>query len=447
MSVMTRGTRIQLGVFAVIAVVAVSWVSFRYVGLASMVGIGQMEITIRAADATGVPPGADVSFRGVSVGRVSDVRLSGEATEIRLSISDDVAVPRDVVVEIHSASAIGEPYLDLVPQSAGAPYLGDGDTLAGNLVVPLPGTEKMVGDLTDLARSVDGDDVEVVLDQIAAATDGAEQDWRRLVGAGGELVAMANAESSAVTSFVDQLELTLRSQADVAPQIGRAASHLDRALGELAQGRGDLSELLPALRPMQRGLSRLIERSGDDLAVILHDLVSVGQVVKTYRPGVEQILVLYPPTVAALQAATSPIGGASEGAVHLALRPNIEQPPTCYQGFLPVRDQRDFNDLRPRDDVPDDLYCKVAADDPRAVRGARNSPCLNAPGVRAASVEQCLGRKIGETREPLRSPRRIQTYDPATGRVLMAEGTTFHIAGMGRGKKREVERWQDLVLG
>ena len=40
-------------------------------------------------------------------------------------------------------------------------------------------------------------------------------------------------------------------------------------------------------------------------------------------------------------------------------------------------------------DLPTDMYCKVAQNDPTVVRGARNYPCQEFPGKRAPTVQLC----------------------------------------------------------
>jgi phospholipid/cholesterol/gamma-HCH transport system substrate-binding protein len=75
-------------------------------------------------------------------------------------------------------------------------------------------------------------------------------------------------------------------------------------------------------------------------------------------------------------------------------------------GFLP------FSQWRPPGetssvDTPDGLYCKLPQDSPISVRGARNLPCMNAPGKRAPTVDICYSDKPYEPlaqRQPVFGP-------------------------------------------
>ena len=57
-------------------------------------------------------------------------------------------------------------------------------------------------------------------------------------------------------------------------------------------------------------------------------------------------------------------------------------------GFIPATQIRSPADTTLRD-LPTDLYCKTAQNDPAVVRGARNYPCKEFPGKRAPTIQLC----------------------------------------------------------
>jgi phospholipid/cholesterol/gamma-HCH transport system substrate-binding protein len=123
------------------------------------------------------------------------------------------------------------------------------------------------------------------------------------------------------------------------------------------------------------------------LPVLLSNLTSLGQVAVTYRPSLEQLLVLLPPVVSSTQS----YGAPKNNPTGMALGDftiNMGDPPACTVGFLPPsqwRSPADTTDV----DTPDGLYCKLPQDSPIGVRGARNYPCMGKPGKRAPTVEIC----------------------------------------------------------
>jgi hypothetical protein len=131
----------------------------------------------------------------------------------------------------------------------------------------------------------------------------------------------------------------------------------------------------------------LLNQVKPTLPVLLANLTTVGQIAVTYRPSVEQLLVLLPPYIASVQAVGLPRNnptGFTQGDFTLT----IGDPPACTVGFLPPSSWRSPADLSDAD-TPDGLYCKLPQDSPIAVRGARNYPCMGQPGKRAPTVEIC----------------------------------------------------------
>jgi len=121
--------------------------------------------------------------------------------------------------------------------------------------------------------------------------------------------------------------------------------------------------------------------------VLLANLTTVGQVAVTYHAGIEQMLVLFPPFVAATQTEGLPAHnptGMTLGDFTLVMN----DPPPCTVGFLPASSWRSPDDLSDID-TPDGLYCKLPQDSPLGVRGARNYPCQGRPGKRAPTVQIC----------------------------------------------------------
>src|SRR5690349_6752337 len=137
---LTRRIKLQLALFSTVAVVAGAIMAFGYVNVPAMLGIGRYTVTVQLPQAAGLYPTGNVSYRGTAVGRVSDVRLTGNGgVEAVLSLNSGVAIPSDLTAEVHSTSAIGEQYVALVPRTADAPPLMNGDVIpADRATVPPP---------------------------------------------------------------------------------------------------------------------------------------------------------------------------------------------------------------------------------------------------------------------------------------------------------------------
>jgi hypothetical protein len=116
-------------------------------------------------------------------------------------------------------------------------------------------------------------------------------------------------------------------------------------------------------------------------------LTTLSQILVTYNPSLEQLLVVFPNTLSMQQSfglgKNNPTG---YPVADFAL--TVSDPAACTVGFLPPSQWRSPADTTVID-TPDDLYCKLPQDSPVAVRGARNYPCMAHPGKRAPTVELC----------------------------------------------------------
>ena len=120
--------------------------------------------------------------------------------------------------------------------------------------------------------------------------------------------------------------------------------------------------------------------------VLAANLANFGRIGVIYHKSIEQALVIFP----ALMAALITVGGgvpADEGG-KLDFKVDLGDPPPCSTGFIPPPLIRSPADTTLRD-LPTDLYCKTAQNDPTVVRGARNYPCQEFPGKRAPTIQLC----------------------------------------------------------
>ena len=122
--------------------------------------------------------------------------------------------------------------------------------------------------------------------------------------------------------------------------------------------------------------------------MLLANLTTLGQILVTYNPSLEQLLVMLPAVVAAQQSFGLPKNNSTGLPQAGDFAFTISDPPSCTVGFLPPSQWRNPADITSID-TPDGLYCKLPQDSPLAVRGARNYPCMGHPGKRAPTVELC----------------------------------------------------------
>ncbi|MEU9168906.1 MlaD family protein [Streptomyces sp. NPDC048420] len=420
----TRTVKVQLLAFAVVTAVGMSYVGAEYTGLVDdVLGHGY---TVRAdfADSGGIFPGAEVTYRGVPVGRVGALRLTGsDGVSVSLDIKDGAPrIPADTLAVVANRSAVGEQYVDLQPRTSHGPYLLDGSSIPrGSTRVPLPTTD-LVLSLDRLVNSVGKDDLRVTVDELGKAFSGTGPNLSRLVDSGNALVESASDSLPQTISLIEDSRKVLRTQADQGSSIKSFAHDLAALSAQLKSSDGDLRKLIGNATPAAQQVNSLLKSTGPRLSVLLANLISGGQVTQAQLPGVEQALVTFPAVVAGSYTVVP-----GDGTTHFGLVVNADDPPPCTQGYgTTPRDPADTSTRRANTDA----RCTAPRGSNTSVRGAQN-----APGASAA---------FGGTNQAAY----VTPYDPETGTATGPDGRPVEIGSTG-GQQAVFgkESWQWLLVG
>ncbi|MGC0328761.1 phospholipid/cholesterol/gamma-HCH transport system substrate-binding protein [Streptomyces sp. SAI-170] len=369
----TRTVKAQLLAFATVTAVGVSYVGAEYTGLVDgLLGSGY---TVHAdfADSGGIFTGAEVTYRGVPVGRVGELRLSGDdGVSLALEIDDGAPrIPADALAVVANRSAVGEQYVDLQPRRSTGPYLLDGSTIPrGRTRVPLPTTELVVS-LDRLVNSVDKGDLRVTVAELGDAFAGTGPSLSRLVDSGNELVEAASASLPETIRLIEDSRTVLKTQSDQGSAIRSFARDLKLLTAQVKSSDGDLRKLIGSARPAAYEVNSLLKSLDPHLSVLLANLISGGQVTLARLPGVEQALVTFPVVVSGSYTVLP-----GDGTTHFGLVVNADDPPACTQGYgTRWRDPADTT-TRPANTG---ARCTLPRGSSSSVRGAQNAPGAQGP--------------------------------------------------------------------
>lgn len=434
--------RRQLRIFTVLAVGALVMITVVYARLPERLGIGVHDVDVQFRDASGLYPQANVTYRGVKVGRVSDLALSGEGSDgtatATLRLTDDVRIPKDVVAELHTTSAVGEQYVDLVPRTADGPWLEDGQTLGPDQTKEMPQISPVLDSLNSLLVSVPEDETRAVLDELGTGLRTSARDLGGTVDATVQLLDEAQARIDATTGLIRTLEPVLATQTDLGDETRSYAADLAAVTDEVAAHDADLRRLLEKGPHALQTARAFVGDLQQPLPLLLANVTTNAQVLNTYLPHLEQVLVVYPATVARLQSTVNP--RAAHGDVQLDLRSTFNDPPHCTNGYLPTSQRRSPADTSVRA-VDGTAHCRAPSAGPEAVRGARNLPCVGS-GARGALPADCGLRFRGAVRPGTSSS---VPYDAVTGRFTGPDGQTYRLDTTA--PTRGENAWKSLVLG
>ena len=387
---LTRLVRIQLVIFTIASIAGMSLMIFSYLQAPTLLGVGRITVKMELPATGGLYRFSNVTYRGVQIGKVTAIRLTRHSAEVTLSLNTSPKIPADLQAQVHSVSAVGEQYVDLLPRTDSGPYLHDGSVISmrDNTIPQRVGP--MLDRISALVASIPGDKLGDLLDESFKAFNGAGYDLGSLMDSAAKVSRDANNVADRTRTLIDDSRTLLDSQAQTTDAIRLWAHGLGGVTGQAARNDQQIRTLLRTGPGAAQEVAGLLNQVKPTLPVLLADLRTIGQIGVTYNPSLEQLLVLLPPYVAST---ASYAGWNNPTGLPLGdFAVSMEDPPPCTVGFLPPSAWRSPADTSEMD-TPDGLYCKLPQDSPSSVRGARNNPCMGHPGKRAPTVEICNSDK------------------------------------------------------
>lgn len=380
---LTRLIKTQLALLAALGVVAVAMLGWYYLRIPSLLGVDRYTLYAELPQSGGLYRTANVTYRGITIGKVTAVEPTKRGARATMSVDNAYHIPADSSANVHSVSAVGEQYLDLVSTSNRGPYLHDGQTITTSTV------PSQIGPALDAANQglavLPKGKVASLLHETSQAVGGLGPSLQRLVDATGAIAHDFKDSLGDVDDIIAHSAPIIDSQVNSGDSIATWAANLNTLAAQTAQQDQAVRSILASAAPTARQVDATFSDVRDSLPQTLANLEVVLDMLKRYHGGVEQALVFFPQAGAEAQSALSAYP--DHASLDVAL--SINQPPPCLTGFLPASQWRSPADTSTAP-LPSGTYCKIPQDTPaNVVRGARNTPCVDVPGKRAATPREC----------------------------------------------------------
>jgi phospholipid/cholesterol/gamma-HCH transport system substrate-binding protein len=379
--VVTRFIKFQLVLFTILTILAIVVLGGYYLRVPSLVGIGQYKLYADLPRSGGLYATANVTYRGTQIGKVTAVEPTERGARATMSVDDRYKIAADATANVHSVSAIGEQYLDLVSTGNPGQYLKDGQTITGGTV------PSEVGPALDAANRalavLPKEKIDSLLTETSKAVGGLGPALQRLVDGTTNLAQDFRENLPPVNDIVANSAPILDSQVQSGDAIEQWSRNLNILAAQSAAEDQSLRSGLQQAPPTLDQVSALFSDVRESLPQTLANLEVIIDMLKRYHKGLEQTLVIGPQGLTVAQAG---LIFAPEGLLHFGL--SINQPPPCLTGFLPASEWRSPADTSMAP-LPSGTYCKIPKDVQNVVRGARNYPCMDVPGKRAATPKEC----------------------------------------------------------
>ncbi|MFE6698488.1 MCE family protein [Streptomyces sp. NPDC057718] len=297
----TLAIRLKNLAFLVIAVLVLGYLGVRYADLGHYVGLrGYYTVTVQLPQTGGLYTHSNVTYRGVSVGRVGPIELTENGVEAELRIEKDAPrIPDSLTAVVANLSAVGEQYVDLRPTRAEGPFLGNGSVIdEADTTIPAPPTEVLTS-VDDLASSVNLESLRTVVEEFGAAFEGRGDDLQVLLDTGGDFVEAADRALPVTTRLMADGEQVLRTQAEQGQALKGFARGAKELAAELKGSDADLRRLIATTPDAAVQISGLLRDVDPAFGVVVANLLTTSEVAVTRQRGLEELLVKLPAVAAA----------------------------------------------------------------------------------------------------------------------------------------------------
>lgn len=285
--------RFKLVAFVLVGLLASGYLAVKYLGVGRFGG--EYRVSASLSETGGLFENGEVTYRGVPVGRIDDLRATSDGVEVVLRIAGDApAIPSDVQVVVANRSAIGEQYLDLRGSDQQGDQLSDGDRISGADAQLPPSIDRLLRSGRDFLESVPRDDLATVIDETYEWTRDGSESLRRLTSTLGSFAETAEANFLVTSSLIRNSGKVLDTQLAAQESIRSFSKDLALLADTMATSDSDLRELIASTPKTVREFQRVIQQIGGPLGALMGNLITPAQVFGINASGVEDAMIRLP---------------------------------------------------------------------------------------------------------------------------------------------------------
>jgi phospholipid/cholesterol/gamma-HCH transport system substrate-binding protein len=415
----TSKTKKQLIAFVILTLIGVTFVGARYARLDRLFYDSSYTVSAKYDQSGGIFTGAEVTYRGVGIGKVSEMKLADDGVDVVLDIENKYdKIPKDSIALVGNKSAVGEQYVELQPQTDDGPYLDDGSKIDTNQTEIPVSTTEILTNLSNFVSSVPQSDLRTVVSESGAAFNDAGPSIGQIIDTSNSFIESAQANFGTTTALIRDSRVVLQTQVDKGSAIRSFARDLSLFSGTVADNDKYLRSLIDNGSATANELRTFLEQNRVNLGQLINNLVTINEVTVKYLPGIRQVLVLYPYVVAGgFTVAKKNRDGRYDAQFGFIL---TDQPHVCEAGYVDRRSPQETSDKPMRTDAG----CK---DGSTNLRGAEKAPAGNAAAA---------------NRPP------VATYDARTGKVTWSDqDPSANIAyDGGAAQLYGADSWKSMLL-
>lgn len=377
---LTLATKVKLVTFAILGTAVILFTAVSYANLGRFIGLsGYYVVKMNLPDGGGLFPNADVTYRGVSVGRVGSMGLTPGGVVVTLDISNSAPpIPATgLQATVADLSAVGEEYVNLRPQTGRGPYLTAGMVIPQQKTkIPLPITT-LLNSVNTFVTSVPRQSFRTLVAELDDAFQGQGPNLQRLLNSSSTLTEAATQDLPQTTRLIGDSQTVLGTQAADTAEIEAFGRNTELLAQQLDTSNDSLERLIFNTPPAALQVSGLIQENDLTLSAVIANLLTTSEVTYTRQSALDEMLSALPAAVAAGSTVINS-HGANFGVALTFFNP---YPCTAGYGGTVYRNGLDTSPAPPLNTA---ASCTLPASSGVDVRGSAHSPTAGAPVTAAA---------------------------------------------------------------
>ncbi|GAA2598507.1 MlaD family protein [Actinomadura fulvescens] len=274
---MNRRLTINLGVFALLAVLMVVW-AFNNVIRFDFID-RPYHITVEFQSSPGLHPNFEVDYLGTRIGKIDSVKLRKDKVVVKLDIEQGVEIPQGVTAQAARKSAVGEPVVELTPPPGVNP---NGPKMKPGTVIPVSQTKvppkygDLFGAVIDTLKAIKPEDAQTLTHELAAGWSGRENSLRQIIAGSDQLSATFAQNSELLDGLTKDFGKITRVLAQNRGELAAGIDNVAALTAALREVRGELTRLRDDGPQLLNTVNALLDQSGGDLECTIDSLGTLG---------------------------------------------------------------------------------------------------------------------------------------------------------------------------
>ena len=148
-------TEAKVGIFVLIAIILLGYMSFKIGGLELMGARKGYALDAVFDNVAGLKKKGSVQIAGIDVGTIDDITLDGARARVSMLINQGVTLPMDSRAVVRTQGVLGDKFIEIIPGTVGLPPLKAGDRIVQTAApADLDQIINRVGQISDDIRKV-----------------------------------------------------------------------------------------------------------------------------------------------------------------------------------------------------------------------------------------------------------------------------------------------------